>query len=306
MLFKNLELNKLQTYVPADINIPRETQKAIMGIVLKSYSSAYWENELPPDLEEARQEKLMAILRSLEWKSIGEDGTFVKHLQKRLYKRFKEGVLNKSPLTNKELSDIGKLISQSYTNPEEIYYDVTNDLAWDAGDFSDKDSCFWQSRSDNRYRLEGAGVCAFRLFKESNDGKFYENYKGKSRSWLKIFAPGEYKLEMKVPFAVLFNSYGANLEEQAALISKMFGLNWSTLSASGDIWINDGRACIIYNRDDGGKMPRSLQLSFPRREITTLASGRRSNNLVTTMQELVEFRRMITGITTVTYGAMAF
>ena len=72
-------------------------------------------------------------------------------------------------LNTAQLSFIGNLYDQySYETELALTIDFVNTFTWQAGEFGDRGSCFWNSRHLACCMLEKHGVLAMRLFRGSN------------------------------------------------------------------------------------------------------------------------------------------
>lgn len=120
---------------------------------------------------------------------------------KRLRKWYKQRTGRKLPDDVAGL--IGDIVGNAMKGDEEYWYDVTDVFDWEAGDFGDKDSCFWGSNSKAKDIIASNGGLAIRCF-ESEAGR------GIGRAWM---AP------IDSDMFVLFNGYGKSAREFALLVS---------------------------------------------------------------------------------------
>lgn len=170
------------------------------------------------------------------------------------------------------LQEIGNMCQVDIIPSSEILFDFTSDLTWKAGDFGDKNSCFWQGRKDIRDAMSKEGnFYALRFFTKAGQPqqpddfymmrgliptlttrvttKYYnDKYSGVARSWL-YETRVQVKLKNKVasiPALFLFNGYGMTLPVQAGILSAYLKLERAT--------------CVLKNK---GKMHGGLYFNGP-------------------------------------------
>lgn len=184
--------------------------------------------------------------RNFCWVSKTEDGSFVKRIQKLLYEFSSWSGSPKLELSNDILTKLGEISSKGVAT--KIYYDFTKTLSWKAGNFGDRDSCFWMSdRYYLREEMSHNNYFAFRLFgplqKKSLSidpakNEYYGKFKGNSRVWVTKYAYGN-----RPEVYTMHNAYGANLETFALYFAQITGLEYK--------YVNLGSNIIYINRNEG-------------------------------------------------------
>lgn len=140
------------------------------------------------------------------------------------------------------ITELGNIVAPHYTEHKTIWYDITDKIDWQAGDFGDDNSCFWQSRAGGKQMLIKNGGMAIRLWEqhESRPGARYSY--GYARAWL---------VNMDDDHVVIFNAYGERLETFAIVISEILRYPYSYLElrnngfSSGNLWINNKKGIVI-------------------------------------------------------------
>jgi len=147
--------------------------------------------------------------------------------------------------TGKKLSPsararIGQIVARYKTKT--VYYDVTSDLDWDAGDFGDAGSCFWSDRSSARLTMnDDSNFYAVRLYEDSA----YEL--GYGRCWLQQIDESTF---------VIFNAYSEknniHLDDFARIVQDLTGASEARFVtvvnhgvSDGMLWVNGGRGILV-------------------------------------------------------------
>ena len=152
-------------------------------------------------------------------------GTFPKRLANWA---FKEHGVKLSP---QSISEIGNLARANCPNEISYTFDFTCKFDWEAGDFADGGSCYWQGRKNARIALQEAGCYAIR---------FYNPWgRGWARAWVWPCGGG----------FIVFNAYGMDQIQVARILADYLGMTYGKIeslcndgSSDGDIWINaDGK-----------------------------------------------------------------
>lgn len=166
-----------------------------------------------------------------DWRWKTPEGKLTKRIKNYMYKFF--GVR----LADDEVENIGNYASQFYVQDQILYYDITDELSWKAGQFGDSNSCFWTCRSAARGMLTENGGLAIRLWKKENN-----EYCGYARAWLYPLAEDIY---------VVFNAYGERLHTFASIIGQLTELPSRPVELvnndveDGTLWINSGQGMVI-------------------------------------------------------------
>lgn len=203
---------------------------------------------------------------NFDWVSKTEDGSFVKRIQKVLYDF---GTWLRSPkleLSNDVLTKLGEISSKSAA--AKIYYDFTKTLSWKAGNFGDRDSCFWMSdRYYLREEMSHNNYFAFRLFgplqKKSlsvdpTKNEYYGKFKGNSRVWVTRYAHGG-----KPEVYVMHNAYGAGLEAFAFYFAQITGLEYKYVTLDSNIiYINRNQGIIFGPKEVLRLYPNSMSVNI--------------------------------------------
>jgi len=124
-------------------------------------------------------------------------GTLTKRISKYLY------VEHQLKIKPEMLAEIGNIASQYVYDRDTYYVDFTNDFNWEAGDFGDKNSCFWTGREISKQIIRAENGYAIRFFANKNKKTGY------GRAWIIPYANVEF----------MFNAYGIGLPEAARVYS---------------------------------------------------------------------------------------
>lgn len=179
----------------------------------------------------------MAFLNSLGTEWTNTRGNF----PKRMFKALKKiGIV----LTQIELSEIGTIAAGHCLKHSDWLVDVVGEFNWDAGDFGDSGSCFWESRKPARVVMEEHDFLALRFYEEVNG-------KGLARCWI------GYNTKSTEPVAVVFNAYSKNsvvsLLTMARLLSFATNLSYKACELVNEgspddvLWINNGSGYLVGN-----------------------------------------------------------
>jgi len=163
-------------------------------------------------------------------------------------------------LTSEQRSMLGNIARKHLCTKDCYTVDFTDEFDWEAGDFGDLGSCFWDANAAAREVMEENGVLAIRFYDE--DGK------GFGRAWL---------YELSTNAWVLFNAYGPECAEAAFVFSmqmdKDTGETWTYKEldyltvdgiSHGLVYIN-GCPQIIYKGGYGPKNQVDLDWDVPYR-----------------------------------------
>jgi len=195
------------------------------------------------------------LKRHFDWRPMTEKGSLVKRLKSYLYKQSDYKML---PL---ESAKIGEIVSKYTITSKEYALDVTKSFRWEAGDFGDSGSCFFQGRSGIRMDMMDDGrYSALRFFQRDmlqirkGNSKYYPLFAGIARSWIwttKISREVKKGLSIEQDVYVVFNGYGANTRWQASFLSAYLGLPMKKVAlhnkgnVSGGLYVNQGLGFVI-------------------------------------------------------------
>lgn len=162
------------------------------------------------------------IPKDFDWSYMTKAGRITTRLLK-LYKKY----CNNNEQRMKSFQDSLSIFSSLYIISPQIHsFDITQQ-DWDAGDFGDSGSCYWEERAPARELIRDDGGGAIR---------FYKNGKGIARAWIMPKDDGY----------IIFNGYGYTSD----LISKIFG-SWKQLPVKPiSLYNNQRTASLIYINDD--------------------------------------------------------
>lgn len=142
----------------------------------------------------------------------------------------------------KKISDevaglIGDMVGSVMNCHQEYWWDVTDTIDWDAGDFGDDGSCFWGCNRRAKDIIMSNGGLAIRCY----DGQYGA---GIARAWVAPLEDGLY---------VLFNGYGKSTRELAHLVASVMDIESSVRrvglcnhgSAGNTLYINSGVGYLV-------------------------------------------------------------
>lgn len=146
-----------------------------------------------------------------DWDWTVQKGTYRGKVAKRIAQYYREtlGI----DLSGRVQEEIGTITGRHRVEPATYYFDFNNTLDWNAGDFGDETSCFWQSRTKDRYTLMYNQAWAVRLFRDA------EGKQGFARAWIVPDTPKDGQF-------VIFNGYGYEGDstmEVAKIVAQHFG-----------------------------------------------------------------------------------
>lgn len=192
-------------------------------------------------------ERFVCSFDDLDW--INKEGKF----PKRVFNHFRQ--MFNVKLSNDIIGVIGDLIRRYMLIDESVNFDLTDKFNWNAGDFGDSGSCYWESRCSARDTLEYHNALAFRTYGTNQYG--YQH--GLGRVWIGRYSDND---------LIFFNAYGEMLEnrslsrERAArifckffenttgkkLYSKSINLT-NNYSSSDFLYINGGKGILVSSRE---------------------------------------------------------
>jgi len=167
---------------------------------------------------------------SWDWQvSKGEyTGTLPKRIGKWLHKH-QGKVLNES--TSQKIGETAKKFTGSYYGHVKMDFDLS--LAWNAGEFGDPKSCFWQSRRDCLRVLKRNKALAVRFYNAEG--------KGIGRAWCIKHNDG----------LIIFNGYGLSTHEITRILGEFLNLPYKQIalyfSGSNEhvVFVNGGKAMLL-------------------------------------------------------------
>lgn len=204
-------------------------------------------------------------LNEISWTTSKEGGSLAKRISKWYYEHHKKS------LPPEILTKIGS-ITISVDTKKYYYFDVTNVVDWENGEFQDGGSCLWGGRKAGKAFLHSSpDFFAIRLFKETEDTIYTRNairspkqvrypnlekktfYIGAARAWLwkTVIQVEQTKTRIfEAPVYILFNSYGAQSVQMATLLADYLNADYHNIELSnkgdryGQLYLN-GDGIII-------------------------------------------------------------
>lgn len=182
-------------------------------------------------------------------------GKFAKRLTKALknycglnLKKLDCEVTNKNDETIKinAVSHIGNLVNKATTKTTNYHIDLTYNLDWDAGDYGDSGSCYWNDHIGARQMIENTTGGAVRFYTKDDN-----NYRGHGRMFILPYTENK-----KVLGFVIFNSYGGKLAARAKIMEQLTGLKSKPVrftnngQSTGKLWINGTEGYYLYKEDN--------------------------------------------------------
>jgi hypothetical protein len=161
------------------------------------------------------------------WDWVVEKGDYTGTLPKRISKyihRNHERTMDEA--LAQKIGEVAKKHVGNFYGKVEMDFDTS--LNWNAGDFGDPGSCFWQSRKDCIRVLKKRGAWAVRFYREG---------KGVGRAWCIKHNGG----------LIVFNGYGLSTAEIARILSKFLGLPHRQIN----LYFNGSYERVVYV--NGGK-----------------------------------------------------
>lgn len=169
---------------------------------------------------------------NIEW--ITREGKLPRRIQKAYFQKAKV------KLTAEQVSEFGNVAQRFLAKANSYFVDFTNKIDWDAGDFGDNGSCFWDDREDAKVIITNASGFAVRLWEQTE-----KTYRSLARCWA---IPQDKKL-------FIFNAYGADLHTFANVLSAMLKMPISRINLQnnddthGLLYVNSGRGYAIGTND---------------------------------------------------------
>lgn len=147
-----------------------------------------------------------------------------------------------SKMTDAQRATLGKLARDNAASDAFYRYEVTGCFDWNAGDFGDYGSCFWDGNSGARTAMqEHDQFYALRFYDECEDGD--------GRAWL-------YHIDRDA--IILFNAYGSiELLEMASMLCQLRGSEYTYKRIRisnhgkdcGTLYLNAGNGYVICKTD---------------------------------------------------------
>lgn len=170
----------------------------------------------------------------VEWRWMHQDRKLTTRIKKYMFDEY--GIR----LTPKDLETIGNFASQNYLPKTKLWYDITDKLGWQAGDFGDYGSCYWTSRVGAKEMLYEHGALAMRLWKPIYGQE--DQFEGYARAWLYPITDDTH---------VIFNAYGEHLNTFGILTATVSGHDYKSIGLCnnkyfrGTLWINNGKGILV-------------------------------------------------------------
>lgn len=148
-------------------------------------------------------------------------------------------------LYENHISVIGSMVKDATIEESEYVFDFTKNFDWDAGDFGDSNSCYWNSKARAKSIIAENHGFAFRLYEK----KYWGSYGGCGRVWVLPVEIGEETVY------VIWNAYGKSLSFFAKLFSEYLQKDYHFVNLSnqdtvdGVVWINDSAGFMIGSMD---------------------------------------------------------
>ena len=254
---KPIPLNQLIEHTPSSLTetISPESRSEIHRLL------AQYHIQVNDPFDFIRFDKLSEI----SWTTSKEGGSLAKRISKWYYE------YHKKSLPPEILTKIGS-VTISVDTKKTYYFDVTNVVDWENGEFQDGGSCLWGGRRAGKAFLhKSPDFFAIRLFKESEDTPYTRNairspkqarypnlekktfYVGAARAWLwkTVIQIEQTKTRIfEAPIYILFNSYGTQSIQMAKLLADYLGAGYHQVELSnkgdryGELYLN-GDGIII-------------------------------------------------------------
>lgn len=223
-MFDKISFDRLTTYTLPEGSISEAGIAAIHRLVTSADASG-WPG--------SQHRYLPGLPDEWEWRWLVQSGTYRGNFPKRAAQYWYSQHQIKCP--PEFLSQLGNVARAHASQPIVYRFDFTRTVEWESGDFGDRGSCYWGSRSGALQMIRENGG-AVRFFDLSGDGI--------GRAWL---AP--YKTNV-----IVFNGYGLP-GDPTFRIAQILAAYWSADylrvplinqgSANGSLWINGGRGYLI-------------------------------------------------------------
>ncbi len=169
------------------------------------------------------------------WMWIVQHGDYTGTLPKRIAKFYFKSYGIKCPPSF--LEKLGNIARAHSATTLRYSFKFTQDFDWEAGDFGDYGSCYFDDHSGAREMLADNGAYAI---------CFYADDKGFARAWL---------VEIEASLYILYNGYGLDLISIARVFAGFLGLSSKKIQlvnngrANGLLWINGERGYIVGATD---------------------------------------------------------
>lgn len=166
-----------------------------------------------------------------EWRTrVAGKGEYVGSFPKRVAKYYYQTIAFK--ISSNDLGTLGQIMNEHTSRENSYRLDFTRNFDWEAGDFGDKGSCFWNCHEDAKDSiLDGDGFAV----------RFYEEGEGIGRAWI-IPLDG---------YHVVFNGYGLSTSDVAFILAQHWGQSYRRINldncgaTDGLVYINGGVGFIV-------------------------------------------------------------
>jgi len=161
-------------------------------------------------------------------------GSLAKRIRKYLQYKYKVD------LSQKDMGQLGEIIRKLKNQQTNFIAEFVDNFEWEAGDFGDFGSCFWEERWVAKDILLENGATPILFYNEENEGV------------------GRAIVINRGNHMVVFNSYGFNLEEVVQMLARYFHCKYKIVEANNRydnnilLYINDEKTGILsYSTIDG-------------------------------------------------------
>ena len=181
-------------------------------------------------------------------------------------------------ITSDTWGEVGSIIGE-YQN-EKVWYSFTDSLDWNAGDFGDGDSCFFESEGCRAFmpeQLTDNGCHAILFYKDK------DMTRGIGRA---LIAPYKDPVTRQQD-AVVINAYGFTRLKVARILSTVCGLEYRQVKPrnkgmwQGAFWINEGDGYVISDDvekyDSGGRDNVDFDFEIESRQCHECGEGINEN-----------------------------
>lgn len=248
-LSEDFETDKRYTLILSsdEIELPHETRGILEGLMTIQYYL---------DFPEAKKTfPMFEFIQSIEWRWLTNRGSLPKRIAKWYYDKYGK------KLPDSISSAIGNIVRKKTVPNKKYHFDFTRDFTWEAGDFGDHESCFWESRSEIRDRMmDDPRFHAIRFFTEhkrenglitSRLGCFHADkdtyWTGHSRAWFvrETITREVQKKVIEHTVYIVFNGYGMTTEQISSVFSSFLGVGYKVITVSNHkhlhkaLYIND-------------------------------------------------------------------
>jgi hypothetical protein len=146
-------------------------------------------------------------------------GTFPKRVRNYYYK------VHRLKCPDTFIQEIGNLARAHSSDGLTYTFDFTDQIDWEAGDFADDSSCYWNDRAGAKQMIEDNGGWAVR---------FFEDVDGIARAWVAPIHDDMY---------IVFNGYGFTTLQIARVLATWLNVSYKKIRLTNQ----GGTAYALYN-----------------------------------------------------------